>query len=71
MYRTKEEVQLEFEKNDPIKNYEEKILHKSSVSESELNAIREKVTKEIEEAVEFAKRSPYPEPIELYTDLYV
>jgi pyruvate dehydrogenase E1 component alpha subunit len=41
------------------------------LTEEEINAIEEEVRKEIEEAVEFAINSPYPEPEELYTDLYV
>ncbi|WP_372996090.1 thiamine pyrophosphate-dependent dehydrogenase E1 component subunit alpha [Lutispora sp.] len=71
MYRTKEEVNSRFEKNDPIKNFEKKVLSQGLLTKSDLNQVEQKVLKAIEEAVEFARQSPYPEPSELYTDLYV
>jgi len=71
MYRTKEEVNAMFEKNDPIKKFEKKVLSQGLLTKSDLNQIEEKVMNAIEEAVEFARQSPYPDPSELYTDLYV
>lgn len=71
MYRTKEEVNSRFEKNDPIKNFEKKVLSQGLLTKADLNPIEQKVLKAIEEAVEFARQSPYPDPSELYTDLYV
>lgn len=71
MYRTKEEVQSRFEKDDPIKNFEKKVLAEGLLTKADLSNIEEKVLKAIEEAIEFARQSPYPDPSELYTDLYV
>lgn len=71
MYRTKEEVQERFESNDPIKNFEKKVIEESLMTKKELDDIREKAYKIIEDAVEFAHNSPYPDPSELYDDLYV
>lgn len=71
MYRTKEEVQSRFEKDDPIKNFEKKVLAEGLLTKADLSNIDEKVLKAIEEAIEFARQSPYPDPSELYTDLYV
>jgi len=71
MYRTKEEVNSRFEKNDPIKKFEKKVLSQGLLTKSDLSQIEQKVLKAVEEAVEFARQSPYPEPSELYTDLYV
>lgn len=71
MYRTKEDVQKRFESSDPIKNFEKKVLAESLMIRKELDDIKEKAQKIIEEAVEFAHSSPYPEPSELYNDLYV
>lgn len=71
MYRTKEEVQSRFGKDDPIKNFEKKVLAEGLLTKADLSNIEEKVLKAIEEAIEFARQSPYPDPSELYTDLYV
>lgn len=71
MYRTKEEVHSRFEKDDPIKNFEKKVLAEGLLTKADLSDIEEKVLKAIEEAIEFARQSPYPDPSELYTDLYV
>lgn len=71
MYRTKEEVHGRFEKDDPIKNFEKKVLAEGRLSKADLNNVEQKVLKAIEEAIEFARQSPYPDPSELYTDLYV
>jgi pyruvate dehydrogenase E1 component alpha subunit len=70
-YRTREEVQERFETNDPIKNFEKKVLSESLVARKELDDIKERAQKLIEEAVEFAQNSPYPDPSELFEDLYV
>lgn len=71
MYRTKEEVHARYEKDDPIKNFEKKVLAEGRLSKTDLNNVEQKVLKAIEEAIEFARQSPYPDPSELYTDLYV
>jgi len=41
------------------------------MTEDELAAIREKCEKAIEDAVEFAEKSPYPDESELFEDLYI
>lgn len=71
MYRTKEEVHGRFEKDDPIKNFEKKVLAEGRLTKADLNNVEQKVLKAIEEAIEFARQSPYPDSSELYTDLYV
>lgn len=71
LYRTKEEVQEQFEKNDPIKRFEMKVLEEKWMNEKELAAIREEEEEVIRKSVEFAKNSPFPDESELYEDLYV
>ena len=56
LYRTKEEVE-ESKKRDPIL-YGRELLLRAKVDEKEIDAIEEKVTAEIEEAVKFADESP-------------
>jgi pyruvate dehydrogenase E1 component alpha subunit len=69
-YRTKEEVEA-YKKLDPIETTLDTILKKKYATQAEVDAINEKVEKEIEECVEFAENSPYPEDSALYEDLYV
>ena len=70
VYRTREEEKF-WRERDPIIIFSNKMKEQNILTEEEINAIEEEVRKEIEEAVEFAINSPYPEPEELYTDLYV
>lgn len=68
-YRPKEEVE-EFKGKDPISELEKLLLDQFKATE-EINAIKEAIRAEIDEAVEFAEASPYPDPSELFTDNYV
>lgn len=68
-YRTKEEVK-EYEDRDPIKIIEHYIIDNKIGNEAEIEAIKEAVNQEIDEAYQFADASPLPDPAELYTDNY-
>ncbi|MCM8772483.1 MAG: thiamine pyrophosphate-dependent enzyme [candidate division WOR-3 bacterium] len=70
VYRTREEEKF-WRERDPIIIFSNKMKEMGILTEEEINLIEEEVRKEIEEAVDFAIKSPYPEPEELYTDLYV
>ena len=69
-YRTKEEVE-DYKNQDPIEKVRATILEKKYATEAELETIEEKVKGLVEESVQFAEESPYPEPHELYEDVYV
>lgn len=69
-YRTKEEVQA-YQDRDPIKVTEDKIISGKIATAEEIQAIKDKIKAEVEDAVEFAENSPYPDASELYTDNYV
>jgi pyruvate dehydrogenase E1 component alpha subunit len=69
-YRTKEEVE-EYKKLDPIEQIKTYALTKNLMSEAEIEAIDEQVKAQVAQAVEFAEKSPWPDPSELYTDVYV
>jgi pyruvate dehydrogenase E1 component alpha subunit len=69
-YRTKDEVNDWMEK-DPIEHVLDVIRDNKFLSEKEIEEINNWVKKEVEESVEFAENSPYPEPHELYEDVYV
>jgi pyruvate dehydrogenase E1 component alpha subunit len=61
--RSKEELDY-WMNRCPIKMLEEFLLKHEFISESEKSEIYESVEEEIEEAVVFAKKSPYPDPDE-------
>jgi len=69
-YRTVEEEQ-QWRARDPIILFRRRVIEEEIFSEKELDAIDAKVEQLIEESVQFADRSPAPDPRELITDVYV
>ncbi|RMD69636.1 MAG: pyruvate dehydrogenase (acetyl-transferring) E1 component subunit alpha [Bacteroidetes bacterium] len=69
-YRTKEEL-MEYRAKDPIKTIEARILDFGLASADELKEIKKRIDAEIEDAVRFADESPFPDPEDLYEDVYV
>jgi pyruvate dehydrogenase E1 component alpha subunit len=69
-YRTKEELE-DYRNQDPIESVRQTILENKFATEEELQAIDDKIKAQVLESVEFAESSPYPEPSELFTDIYV
>lgn len=68
-YRSKEEVE-HYKELDPVKITESAILEKKIATEEEIQAIKNKIKTEIDQAAAFAEASPLPDPSELYTDNY-
>jgi pyruvate dehydrogenase E1 component alpha subunit len=68
-YRTREELNSYMEK-DPLKIVENQILENGIATEEDLEAIKEAIKAEIDEAVQFAEASEFPPAEELYTDNY-
>jgi len=69
-HRPKEEFE-EWKKKDPIKRFEKKLLQRKVLTEEKIQKMKKEVMDEIYEAATFAVESPYPDPEELYTDVYV
>ncbi len=69
-YRTKDEV-AEWMEQDPIQHCLHTIQDNKWLNEQEIEDISAWVKKEVEESVEFAENSPYPEAHELYEDVYM
>jgi pyruvate dehydrogenase E1 component alpha subunit len=69
-YRTKEEV-AEYQEQDPIEYVLRKIRENKWLSENEIEAIESEIKNVVEESVQFAENSPYPDASELYKDVYV
>ena len=70
-YRTREEVDDIRSHHDPIDLIKKRLLEGKHASEDELKAIDKDVKAIVNEAAEFAKTSPEPDPSELYTDVLV
>ena len=69
-YRTKDEVNDWMEK-DPIDHCFDVIKNNKWLTSKEIEEIELWVKKEVEESVEFAENSPYPEAHEIYEDVYM
>lgn len=70
LYRTKEEVQEHFTKDDPLKNFAAVVLKKGWLAQADLDAMAAAAKQAVEAAVEKARSAPYPEESSLFVDLY-
>lgn len=71
MYRTKEEVKERYLNDDPIKNFEERVLSENLMTKEDIEDMKEKVLKMVDDSLMFALDSEYPDVSELHTDIYV
>jgi TPP-dependent pyruvate/acetoin dehydrogenase alpha subunit len=68
-YRAREE-ELEWRERDPVALAEKELGKAGILSAEQIARIQREVAKEIEDAVEFAERSPDPDLQEMFTDVY-
>jgi len=68
-YRTKEELE-EYKSLDPIDNVLQTIKSKKYATEAELQEIQERVKQQVQESVDFAEESDFPDASELFKDVY-
>ena len=68
-YRSDEEVE-QWKQRDPIAIHKERLLSQGIATQSEVDGVGEEVKVLIDEAVEFARQSPYPDPSEVFDDLF-
>lgn len=69
-YRTKEETE-EYKLKDPVEVALAKLKSEYNLTEEESNAITERVKKEVDDSVQFAEESPWPDISEVYKDIYI
>ena len=69
-YRTKDELN-EYQEKDPIEYVRNVLVSQGWNTAEELKAVEKEVKAQVEEAIEFAEQSPYPEAQELYEDVYM
>ena len=68
-YRTKEEVES-YKAKDPVEMVKLTLLEYGFASTESIEIINKKVNDIVEDSVKFAEESPYPDPAELYIDVY-
>jgi pyruvate dehydrogenase E1 component alpha subunit len=61
VYRSRAEVE-QYRKKDPIPRFHDHLTSQGKATSQELERIDEEIHQEIQEAVEFARRSPEPDP---------
>ena len=70
LYRSREEIAEWAERRDPVKRLAAYMRAEGVLTEAQDQAIQHQVAEDIQAAVRFAEESPYPEPDELYKDVY-
>lgn len=68
-YRSKEELE-KWMARCPLALYEKTLLENGILSQKDVDTIVKQVNEEIEEAVTFAKESPFPDEVELLKNIY-
>jgi pyruvate dehydrogenase E1 component alpha subunit len=69
-YRTKEEVE-KWRQRDPIATFSKRLVDEKALTDEEVEKVDQEAMKIVDEAVEFADNSPFPDLASLYDDLYV
>ena len=68
-YRTDEEVE-QWKERDPISLHSTWLKEQGVATEEEIESVWSEVSQAIDDALEFARNSPYPDADDLFTDMY-
>jgi len=68
-YRTQEELES-WKKRDPVPRFERLLMERGIIDEGYKQQTLQKIEREIEEAIDFAEKSPHPELSSLMEDIY-
>jgi len=69
-YRTKEELE-EYKGRDPLVSTKAAIVQQKYADEAWFAEVEAEVKKTVDASVKFAEESPYPDPADIYKDVYV
>ncbi len=69
-YRTKEEME-EYKLQDPIEASLLKLKQEYKLTDADVEVINARVKAQVEEAVQFAEESPWPDDSEVFKDVYI
>jgi pyruvate dehydrogenase E1 component alpha subunit len=64
------ELFQQWEKRDPIMRLERQIIERELADASEIERLRASIVQEVDEAIEWAEASPYPDPSGLLDNVY-
>jgi len=70
IYRSKEDLEKAMN-NDPVKYLEKQLLDRNLVSEQELQNLQKAIMAEIDEIIEYARQSEYPEEHEALENVFI
>jgi pyruvate dehydrogenase E1 component alpha subunit len=70
LYRKPEELE-EWRKKDPIERFKKNLMQQGVLTEASVKQIDESVQHEINDAIQFAEKSPLPEPEDALKDVFV
>ena len=68
-YRGDDEVE-DWKQRDPILIHKERLLEQGIATQQEIDQMEDEIKEQIQEAITFARESPYPEPSELFEDMF-
>jgi pyruvate dehydrogenase E1 component alpha subunit len=68
-YRSDDEVE-DWKQRDPILIHKERLLEQGIATQQEIDRMEDEIKEQIQEAITFARESPYPEPSELFEDMF-
>ena len=60
----------DWKQRDPILIHKERLLEQSIATQEEIDQMETEIKEQIEDAITFARESPYPEPSELFEDMF-
>ncbi|HEX6459959.1 MAG TPA: pyruvate dehydrogenase (acetyl-transferring) E1 component subunit alpha [Thermoleophilaceae bacterium] len=69
-YRTKDEVE-EWRRRDPIASFSHRLVEEDVFSQEDIDKLDQEAIATVDESVQFADNSPFPDLDSLYDDLYV
>ena len=69
-YRTKEEIERYEREHDPISIWRGHMIREGVLTESKATEIDQAALQEAEDAATFAEQSPFPDPSEIFDDVY-
>lgn len=69
-YREENEFETASQEKDPLTNQQERLLDADLITEDEIEDMRATIQDEVENAIEFARDSPEPEPEAAYEGVY-
>jgi pyruvate dehydrogenase E1 component alpha subunit len=69
-YRTKEEVEA-YREQDPIEQLKKWMTDQQLLDQTAYDALEERIETQVQEAVDFAENSPWPEEAEMFRDVYL